>query len=66
MLNDQQGNVCSFTNDSPTPHGQWVIVQTRALRGSSQPVIRPILRHNAIEVCETMQKLDGWKRCQPR
>ena len=33
LLNDQQGKVCSFTNDSPTAHAKWVIVETRPLRG---------------------------------
>ena len=31
-----------------------------------QPVVRRMLRHNAIEAWETMQKSGGWKRCQPK
>ena len=57
LVNSQQGKVCSFTNDSPTAHAKWVIVETRPLRGGGQPVIRRMLRHNAIEAWETMQKI---------
>jgi len=66
LVNAQQGKVCSFTNDSPTAHAQWVVVETRPLRGGGQPVVRRMLRHNAIEAWETMQKTGGWKRCPPR
>jgi len=37
LLNDQEGKVCSFRNDNPTAHAQWVIVETRLLSGSGQP-----------------------------
>ena len=66
LVNTQEGKVCSFTNANPTTHAQWVVVETRPLRGGGQPVIRRMLRHNAIEAWETMQKSGGWKRCQPR
>ena len=66
LLNDQQGKVCSFTNANPTAHAQWVVIETRPLRGGGQPVVRRMLRHNAIEVWVTMLKRGGWKRCQPR
>ena len=39
---------------------------TRKVRGGGQPVVRRMLRHNAIEAWETMQKTGGWKRCQPK
>ncbi|WP_114994509.1 DUF1651 domain-containing protein [Synechococcus sp. UW179A] len=65
LVNDQQGKACSFTNANPTAHAQWVVVETRPLRGGGQPVIRRMLRHNAIEAWETMQKSGGWKRCPP-
>ena len=55
-MNDQEGKVCSFTNANPTAHAQWVILETRSFRGSGQPVVRRMLRHNAIEGWETMQK----------
>ena len=57
LMNDQDGKVCSFTNANPTAHAQWVVVETRPLRGSGQPVVRRMLRHNAIEAWET-------KRCR--
>ena len=65
-VNDQQGKVSQFRNDDPTAHAQWVVVETRPLRGGGQPVIRRMLRHNAIEAWETMLKTDGWKRCPPK
>ena len=63
LLNNQGQKVCSFKNDMSTQHAQWVIVETRPLRGGGQPVVRRMLRHNAIEAWETMQKSGGWKRC---
>ena len=66
LLNDQQGKVSQFRKDNPTAYAQWVVVETRPLRGGGQPVIRRMLRHNAIEAWETMQKSGGWKRCQPK
>ncbi|WP_413745331.1 DUF1651 domain-containing protein [Synechococcus sp. MIT S9501] len=58
--------VCRFKNDMPTQHVQWVEVETSSLTGSGKPVIRRMLRNNAIEAWETMQKSGGWKRCQLR
>ena len=66
MMNTQEQKVCRFQNDMPTQHAQWVVVETRPLRGSGQPVIRRMLRHNAIEAWETMLKSGGWKRCPPK
>ena len=66
LMNDQEGKVCSFKNDMPTQHAQWVEVETRSLTGSGQPVIRRMLRHNAIKAWETMQATGGWERCQPK
>ena len=60
-LVDFQPNLCR-----PTAHAQWVIVETRPLRGGGQPVVRRMLRHNAIEAWESMLKTREWKRCQPR
>jgi len=65
-MNDQEQKVCRFQNDLPTYHAQWVVVETRPLHGGGQPVIRRMLRHNAIEAWETMQKSGGWKRYRPR
>ena len=61
LLNDQKQEICSFTSANQTAHAQWVIVENRSLRGSGQPVIRRMLRSNAIEAWETMQKAGGWK-----
>ena len=66
LMNTQEQKVCRFKNDMPTQHAQWVVVETRPLRGGGQPVVRRMLRHNAIEAWETMQKSGAWKRCQPR
>ena len=66
LVNSQQGKGYSFTNANPTSHAQWVVVETRPLRGSGQPVFRRMLRHNAIEAWETMLKTGGWKRCPPK
>ncbi|WP_115119129.1 DUF1651 domain-containing protein [Synechococcus sp. UW105] len=65
LLSTEQQKVCRFRNDMPTAHAKWVVVETRPLRGGGEPVIRRMLRHNAIEAWETMQKA-GWQRCQPR
>jgi len=59
LLNTHHGKACSFTNANPTAHAQWVVVDTRPLRGSGQPVIRRMLRHNAIEAWTTMQESAG-------
>ena len=65
-MSTQEQKVCRFRNDMPTAHAQWVVVETRPLRGGGQSVVRRMLRHNAIEAWETMQKSGGWKRCQPK
>ena len=33
LMNDQEDKVCSFTNNVPTKKAQWVVVETRPLRG---------------------------------
>ena len=66
LMSTQEQKVCRFRNDMPTAHAQWVEVETRPLRGGGQPVVRRMLRHNAIEAWETMQKTGGWKHCQPK
>ncbi len=65
-MHDQEGKVCSFINANPTGHDQWVVVEIRPIRGNGQPFLRRMLRHNAIEAWEIMQKSGGWKSCQPR
>jgi hypothetical protein len=66
LMKDIEGKVCRFSNDTPTAHAQWVEVETRPLKGGGQPVIRRLLRHNALSAWETMQKSGGWKRCPPK
>ncbi|WP_074159256.1 MULTISPECIES: DUF1651 domain-containing protein [unclassified Synechococcus] len=66
LLSTQEQKVCRFKNDMQIQHAQWVVVENRPLRGGGQPVVRRMLRHNAIEAWETMEKSGGWKRCQPR
>ena len=66
LVNTQEQKVSRFKNDIPTQHAQWVEVETRSLTGSGQPVIRRMLRHNAIEAWQTMQATGGWERCQPK
>ena len=66
LMNAQQGKVCRLENDMPSAHAEWVEVETRPLRGGGQPVVRSMLRHNAIEAWETMQKSGEWKRCPPK
>ena len=61
LMNDIEGKVCRFANDMATAHAQWVEVETRPLRGDGQPVIRRLLRHNAIETWEMMQSVDNEK-----
>ncbi len=38
LENTQQGKVTQLRNDNPTAHAQWVVVETRPLRGSGQTV----------------------------
>ncbi len=65
LISTQQEKICRFRNATPTAHAKWVEVETRPLRGNVQPVLRRMLRHNAIETWETMQKT-GWKRFPPK
>ena len=59
LTNDIEGKVCRFANDMATADSQWVEVETRPLKGGGQPVVRRLLRHNAISAWETMQKSGG-------
>ena len=59
LVNTQEQKVCRFKNDMPRQHAQWVAAETRPLRGDGQPAVRHMLRHNAIEALEIMQKLSG-------
>ena len=65
LLNEQEQLVVCFRNALPSAHAKWIELETRPMRGSGQPIVRRMLRHNAIEAWTHMQKT-GWKRCQPR
>ena len=49
-MNTREQKVGRFKKEMPTQHAQFVEVETRSLTGSGQPVIRKMLRYNAIEV----------------
>ena len=66
LMSTQVQKVCRFRDEMPTAHAQWVVVETRPLRGGGQPVFRRMLRNNAIEAWETMKQSCGWKRFQHR
>lgn len=59
LVNDQEGKVCGFTNANATGHALWVVVETRPLRGSVQPVIRRIFMHIATDAWEAMLTSGG-------
>ena len=63
LYSEQQKKLCHFKPDKATVYAQWVYsyVPPRA----SEPMTRRwLLRHNAIEAWQTMQKT-GWRRCPP-
>ena len=65
LLNEQQQKVVCFRHALPSAHAKWIEVETRPLRGGGQPVVRRMLRQNAIDAWTHMLKT-GWKRCPPR
>ena len=64
VMGDQERRLCSLTNSNPTAHAQWVEVETRPLRGTGPPVVRRMLRLNALEAWETRQISGGRTRLQ--
>ena len=63
----QQQKLCHFTSDTATVHAQWVAVRPYSYVPPRTPEPmnrRRLLRHNAIEVWETMRKT-GWRPCPP-
>jgi len=67
LVNEQQQLACQFKPDTPSAHGQWVSVRTYRWLPPRPPVpqtSRRMLRHNAVEAWQTMQKT-GWQRCRP-
>ena len=55
LLNDQEGKVCSYANDSRTAHAQWVVVETRPLRGDG---------HQSSYAGCAITQLKYWKPCR--
>ncbi len=46
----------SFQNALASTHSKWVEAKTKQLSGSRQPVMRHMLRHNAMEAWQTMTR----------
>lgn len=65
LMSQEQQLICCFRNALPSAHAKWIEVETRPLHGGGQPVVRRMLRHNAIDAWERMLKA-RWVRCQPR
>ena len=64
---EQQQKLCHFKPDTATVHAQWVAIRTYSYVPPSPPepmTRRRMLRHNAIEVWQMMQKT-GWRYCPP-
>ena len=67
LVNGDEQLLVRFSNENPTAHGQWVVLSTYRWIRPHPPepqTRRRMLRHNAIETWETMQKI-GWRRCHP-
>ena len=67
LYSEQQQKLCHFKPDASTAHAEWVILRTFHWRQPDYPIPqtrRRMLRHNAIEAWQTMQKT-GWRRCPP-
>ena len=67
LYSEQQQKIVHFKPDAATADAQWVILRTFHWRPPDYPIPqtrRRMLRHNAIEAWETMQKT-GWRRCPP-
>ena len=59
---EQQQKLCHFKPDTATVHAQWVAIRTYSYVPPRPPepmTRRRLLRHNAIEAWQTMQKT-GW------
>ena len=67
LYSEQQQKLCHFKPDKATVHAQWVAIRTYSYVPPRPPepmTRRRMLRHNAIEAWQTMQKA-GWRRCPP-
>ena len=67
LYSEQRQKLCHFKPSMATVHAQWVEVRTFHWippRSTVPMTQQRMLRHNAIEAWETMQKA-GWRRCTP-
>ena len=67
LYSEQQQKLCHFKPDMATVHAQWIAIRTYSYVPPRPPepmTRRRMLRHNAIEAWQTMQKT-GWRRCTP-
>ena len=65
LLNEQEQLIVCFRNALTSAHAKWIELETRPMRGNKAPMVRWMLRQNAIEAWTHMQKT-GWNRFQPR
>ena len=59
LYSEQQQKLCHFKPDTATVHAQWVAIRTYSYVPPRPPepmTRRRMLRHNAIEAWQTMQK----------
>ena len=59
LYSEQQQKLCHFKPDAATVHAQWVAIRTYSYVPPRSPVPmtqRRMLRYNAIEAWQTMQK----------
>ena len=67
LYSEQHQKLCHFKPSMAMVHAQWDEVRTFSWIPPRSPVPmtqRRLLRHNAIEAWQTMQKT-GWRRCPP-
>ena len=67
LVNGDEQLLVRFSNENPTTHCQWVLLSTYRWVRPHPPIPqarRRMLRHNAIEAWNNMQKI-GWRRCHP-
>ena len=65
LYSEQQQKLCHFKPDTATVHAQWIAIRTYSYVPPRPPepmTRRRMLRHNAIEAWQTMEKT-GWRRC---
>ena len=65
LLNEQEQLSVCFRYALPSADSKWIALETRPMQGHGHLIVRPMLRHNAIDAWSNMQKT-GWKCCQAR